>query len=152
MAWRFGKQQLEMDSVPYCRSHPSLRVVVQPLQAAMDLIARSRQALNHSKSMGASIVKDDIARQSLVVAVAGLDTYMHWLVMARLSAQRESLPSKLGSLGLPLEDVAAAADNVLANRQGARPWVSIKHAVRKQLLRKTFQSSSDWTKRSTWQG
>jgi len=79
------------------------------------------------------------------MSVAAVDAYMHWLVFHRLSDVRREgeLPKPLGKFSVPFSDLASLADTLIAARRAnkeIRPWVQVKNAVQKKLLRETFQS------------
>ena len=117
---------------------------VTPKNAADDCIARARALLAHAGIPGtAAGVRDDLGRLALVMAVASVDTYMHTLILRRVSNVRSALPKALRDLDIEFEWLTELADStVIAQRTGraTRPWVSVKHALQERLLRKTFQS------------
>lgn len=120
--------------------------------AADACIKRSRRFLAlASNSLPVNFVKNDLRRSALAMAVAAVDAYLHWLVFQRLShVRREAeLPGMLARLQMPFSDLATLADKMLDSRRGSkgskkrpRPWVQVKNAVQKQLLKTTFQSSA----------
>ncbi len=118
----------------------------QPITAANACIRRSRRllALANGK-LPDTKVKNDLRRSALVMVVAAVDSYMHWLVYRRLSEVRKEgdLPKSFAKLDIPFTDIAALADAVITRRQkkkDIRPWVQVKNAMQKRLLRETFQS------------
>lgn len=80
------------------------------------------------------------------MAVAAVDSYMHWMVCSRLSHVRreDSLPAALAKHPVPFSELAELAEAVVAERRGAgrkiRPWVQVKASLQDQLLKETFQS------------
>jgi hypothetical protein len=81
----------------------------------------------------------------VVSTVAAIDTYMHWLVINRLSAVRftSELPKSLARTTIPFSDLAELADSTIdAQREerNIRPWVQVKNSIQSQILQKTFQS------------
>lgn len=117
-----------------------------PVDAAIGCIRRSRRLLSLADgNLRDTKVKNDLRRSALVMAVAALDSYMHWLVYRRLSDVRKEgdLPKPLAKLDMPFLDMASLADAAIeARRQKAniRPWVQVKNAIQKRLSRETFQS------------
>jgi hypothetical protein len=120
-----------------------------PKHAAAACIRRSRRLLGlamHSK-LPDSRARNDLRRTALVLAVASLDAYMHWLVFRRLSDVRktENLPNALAKFLLPFANLAELADEVIVARRrspksNCRPWVMVKAAMQERLLKETFQS------------
>ena len=103
------------------------------------LIALSNQPLNDSR------VKNDLRRAAIVMAVTGIDTYMHWLVYARVSGVRASgdLPKSLTKLDVPFADLAALVEATVRGRKSGvdtRPWVQVKRALQQRLFKETFQT------------
>jgi hypothetical protein len=112
--------------------------------ASDDCIARARALLAHASAPGtAPGLRDDLGRLALVMAIAAVDTYMHIVVLRRVSTVRGALPKALQELDIgfaQLTDLAEAT--VIAQRAGraSRPWVTVKHALQERLLRETFQT------------
>jgi len=117
---------------------------VTPKNASDDCIARARALLAHAGAPGTSAgLRDDLGRLALVMAVAAIDTYMHTLVLRRVSTVRGAIPKALQDLDIDFARLTELADaTVVAQRAGrvSRPWVSVKHALQERLLRETFQS------------
>lgn len=117
-----------------------------PQSAAQACIAKSRKFLElASQPEVAADVTEDLSRSALFIAVAAIDTYMHWLVFKRLSEvrYRADLPKALARMEIGFADLATLADSVIAAQQSARrirPWVQVKNALQNQLLSQTFQS------------
>lgn len=102
-------------------------------------------------------VKNDLRRSALVMAVTGIDAYMHWLVYRQISEVRKEgdLPKALAKLDIPFTEIAALADATLRGRKekvDTRPWVQVKHAMQKRLLRETFQSYEQVGIAFSWAG
>jgi RiboL-PSP-HEPN len=98
-----------------------------------------------SDSVPDSRIKNDLRRSAVVTVVAGIDSYMHWLVYKRLSALRGEgdLPRSFAKLDIPFTELASLADSVVAARSRnvhSRPWVKVKNTLHQRLLKETFQS------------
>ena len=117
-----------------------------PLSAAEACIRRSRRLMELAEqALPDAKVKNDLRRSALVMVVTGIDSYMHWLVYKQISALRYAgdLPKSLAKLDIPFTDFAAVAESVVDARArcvNSRPWVQVKNAMQKRLLRETFQS------------
>jgi hypothetical protein len=79
------------------------------------------------------------------MAVAAIDSYMHAIVLRRVSAVRGEgeLPKVLRRLDVHFEELAALADASIEARRvkkDARPWVQVKNVLQRRLLQMTFQS------------
>jgi len=89
-------------------------------------------------------VATDMRRQSVVMAVAALDTYMHSLVITRAYTHGQ-LPGGLARLEVPFEALLAQADEAKeAARKPShrsRQRVAVKRQLRDRLLQETFQNS-----------
>lgn len=85
----------------------------------------------------------DMRRQSVVMAVAALDTYMHRLIVERLYTHQR-LPKGLANLEIGFEKLLVQADATGAAAReephNPRPRVAVKRLLRDRLLRETFQS------------
>jgi RiboL-PSP-HEPN len=118
----------------------------EPVRAAEACIRRSRRFLTlASDSVPDSRIKNDLRRSAVVTVVAGIDSYMHWLVYKRLSALRGEgdLPRSFAKLDIPFTELASLADSVVAARSRnvhSRPWVKVKNTLHQRLLKETFQS------------
>src|SRR6266542_5793530 len=114
--------------------------------AAAHAIGRARNLLDASRPSVSdkvtTIVRGDMMRLSIVMAVAALDTYMHRLVVERAYTHRD-LPGGLGSLGIPFQHLLAqadaSADAARAKPHNSRPRVAVKRQLRDRLLTETFQ-------------
>jgi hypothetical protein len=88
--------------------------------------------------------KKDLRRMAVVMAVAAIDSYMHAIVLRRVSTVRkEELPKILRRVAIPFEELASLADTSLEARRAkrrARPWVQVKNTLQRCLLQETFQS------------
>lgn len=120
-------------------------MTVSRLQAALDVLDRADGLYALGGRAGlAPLLRDDLVRQSIVMGVASLDTWMHWAI-ARVDLT--ALPRGLASLDIPFgEIVAMAANTVDARRRGvhSRPAVKARNALQDRLLRMTFQSAREW--------
>lgn len=82
---------------------------------------------------------------ALVMGIAGLDTYVHRMIVWRIDPRYE-LPKALRKLGVQFGDFADMSDEWLASQQAgsqSRPWVRAKNLLHERLLRETFQSYED---------
>jgi len=109
--------------------------------------ARNLLAASTNPKIGKA-TREDLRRLALVMCVVAVDTYLHWAVFLRLSAVRHQaqLPTSLRKLDIPFEELASLADTtVQARRQqvDSRPWVQIKNAAQRRLLRMTMQSPQE---------
>lgn len=117
-----------------------------PIQASKACIRRSRRLLDLANTdLPDSKIKNDLRRSALVMAVTGIDSYMHWLVYQRLSDVRKQgdLPKSLAKIDLPFSELASLADTAIEGRKKnrvIRPWVQVKNAMQRRLLKETFQS------------
>lgn len=117
-----------------------------PKDAAHACLRRSRRFLTLAAGdLPDTRIRGDLRRSALVMSTAAVDAYMHWLVFRRISEVRREgdLPKSLAKFDLPFGDLALLADATInAQRQdrSIRPWVQVKNALQKQLLKKTFQS------------
>ena len=129
-----------------------------PLSAAEACIRRSRRLMALAEqALPDAKVKNDLRRSALVMLVTGIDSYMHWLVYKQISALRYAgdLPKSLAKLDIPFTDFAAVADAVVGARArgvNSRPWVQVKNAMQKRLLRETFQSYDQVGTAFAWAG
>lgn len=117
-----------------------------PIDAATACIRRSRRLLSLADNkLGDAKVKNDLRRAALVMGVTAVDSYMHWLVYRRVSDVRNGgdFPKSLAKLDMPFGDIASLADAAIEGRRekrDIRPWVQVKNAMQRRLLRETFQS------------
>ncbi len=117
-----------------------------PEAAAQACVAKSRRLLQlASQPLPVADVADDLCRSALFTAIAAIDTYMHWLILRRLSEvrYRAELPKSLARVVIPFSAFAKLADSAIAGQQNGksiRPWVQVKNALQTQLLLETFQS------------
>lgn len=127
-----------------------------PHQAAESSIRRARRFLILADAqLPVTKVKNDLRRMAVVQAVAAIDSYMHALVLNRLSEIRQSsdLPKVLAQLDIPFGDLVDLADGWLDHQREQtelikkkkpltqkRPWVRIKKNLQKRILKETFQS------------
>lgn len=118
----------------------------KPIDAATSCISRSRELLVASQLPAVALVSEDMIRSALVMTVGAMDSYMHWLVyqeITEVSKDQGGLPKKLANLDVPFSELASLADAVLEGRReqrDTRPWVQVKNATQRRLLRETFQS------------
>lgn len=142
----------------FCTASLGLTMPFNPISAAEACIRRSRRLLALSEQdLPDAKVKNDLRRSALVMVVTGIDSYMHWLVYRQISNLRNEgdLPKSLAKLDIPFTEIAALADSVIhARAQGvdSRPWVRVKHAMQKQLLKETFQSYDQVGNAFAWAG
>lgn len=83
---------------------------------------------------------------ALVMGVAALDTYMHAVVRTSLPNSHGALPKAIARLDLSFSELAQLADNTVAAQRAnrtSRPWVQVKNALHRKLLKVTFQSYDD---------
>lgn len=117
-----------------------------PVTAANACVRRARRFLTLAEAeLPDNRIKTDLRRSALVLAVTAVDSYMHWLVYRRISEVRREgdLPKVLAKLEIPFSDFASLADAAIRARQedrNLRPWVQVKNAVQRRLLKETFQS------------
>lgn len=129
-----------------------------PINAAKACIRRSRRLLALCEDqLPDTKVKNDLRRSAMVTAVTGIDAYMHWLVYRQISDLRREgdLPKSMAKLDIPFTELAALADATLQGRQQqieTRPWVQVKHAMQKRLLKETFQSYEQVATAFAWAG
>lgn len=92
------------------------------------------------------MLRADLRRLSLVMAVAALDTYMHRLIVER-AYSHEPLPPALAKLDIRFDQLLEQADatGVAARSEphNSPPRVGTKRQLRDRLLRETFQSFDD---------
>ena len=117
-----------------------------PKQAAKSCLRRARRFLELAENDSPVIrCMNDLRRMALVMSVAAVDAYLHGIVLRRLAdvRRRVDLPKALAQLEIPFAELAALADtSIVARRTNrrTRPWVQVKAALQKRLLRETFQS------------
>ncbi|MBX3490310.1 HEPN domain-containing protein [Parvibaculum sp.] len=117
-----------------------------PMDAANSCIRRSRRFLSLANAaLDDTKIKNDLRRTALVMSVTAVDAYMHWLVFRRLSEVRYEgdLPKSLSKLNVPFSSLASLADALIAARhsdRNIRPWVQVKNAIQRELLKETFQN------------
>lgn len=123
-----------------------------PYDAATNAISRARALLRAAQTQtrsGQTVLRADLRRLSVVMAVAALDTYMHRLIVQR-AFWHESLPPALAKLDIPFVRLLAQADDAgeAARREpwNSRPRVGVKQQLRDRLLRETFQRYEDVSK------
>ncbi len=117
---------------------------VAPKQVADDCLNRAKQILAQAAAAGA--VADDLRRMALVMGVAALDTYMHAVVRTSLPNSHGALPKAIADLDISFSEMAQLADNTVAaqrDNRRSRPWVQVKNALHRKLLKVTFQSFDD---------
>src|SRR5438045_2853655 len=117
-----------------------------PKEAADSCLRRARRFLKLANApLAVSQSRNDLKRMALVMTVAAVDSYMHGVVLRRVARvrRRDDLPAPLARLDLPFAEIGNLADAALdARRKGtkARPWVQVKAALQRRLLKETFQS------------
>lgn len=118
-----------------------------PHDAATHAIGRAQSLLTQSKKTAIPpMVRADMRRLSVVMAVAALDTYMHRLVVDRCF-QHDELPSGLATLSVTFAQLLEQADDAKAAARkpphNSRPRVGVKRQLRNRLVRETFQRYDD---------
>lgn len=112
--------------------------------ASDDLLRRATALLQLAQAGGTTaLLRDDLARMALVMAVAAIDTYLHVLVTNRLNNHRKALPPSLRAVRIGFAELADLGERVTEAqrlKRKIRPWVAVKSALREQLLVETFQS------------
>ncbi len=117
-----------------------------PHQVSASSIRRARRFLELAGGkLPVSKAKNDLRRMAIVMAVAAIDSYMHAIVLNRVSRVRDKgeLPKVLCRLEVRFEELASLADASIEARRGrrdARPWVQVKNVLQRRLLQMTFQS------------
>lgn len=117
----------------------------EPLHVSTSCLDRSQKFLDLAAdpNLPDSDMADDLVRTALVMALAAVDSYMHWLVFRRLSESKNSPPKSLAKMEVPFSELAGLARNVVTDRNmgvKSRPWVQVKNAAQRALLSETFQS------------
>jgi hypothetical protein len=119
-----------------------------PLKSAENCFLRSRRLLALANVSPAPVPKfpaNDLRRASLVMAVAGLDTYLHARVLRSAARLRKAsqFPSAWRAFDIPLIELAKGARaTVVARAAGkdSRPWVHLLNALQERILKDPFQS------------
>jgi hypothetical protein len=112
-------------------------------------LSRARGLLKAStKSQLPPRTREDLRRLALVMGVVAVDAYMHWAILRRLGVIRRQgeLPKALRQLQVPFEELAAIAESTVEGRRrrvDSRPWVQLKNAAQKRLLKMTIQSHQE---------
>jgi hypothetical protein len=124
-------------------------MALSTIRVANNCITRARNILDASTNPAiAKGTREDLRRMALVMSVVALDAYCHWTVFLKLGSVRgeAELPKGLRQLEIPFGDLALIAENAVSARRQqvhSRPWVQVKNAAQKQLLRKTMQSTNE---------
>ena len=137
-----------LDLIDLGRYHPGA-LPFEPLDAANDAIARARALAFAAANTPPSILRDDLRRLAIVMAVTALDAYLHRRVYES-AAPSEKLTSGLVKLRVSFNDLAEIANATVAARAKKkpitdRPWVRVKNVLYDRLLQITFQSSQQVT-------
>lgn len=116
----------------------------RPYDAGADAIARARALLAASQVKELTpLVRADLRRLSIVMAVSALDVHMHRLVVEN-AFTHETLPPGLAKLDVSFERLLSQADAIKvaarAKPYNSRPRVGVKRDLRNRLLFETFQS------------
>jgi hypothetical protein len=117
-----------------------------PIDAGRACIRRARRFLALAEGqLPDAKIKMDLRRSAIVLGVTAVDSYMHWLVYRRISEVRREgdLPNVLAKIEVPFSELASLSDATIKARQedrDIRPWVQVKNAVQRRLLKETFQS------------
>lgn len=121
------------------------RVPITPLQAALDVLDRAESLLALDPGgERVSLVHYDVRRQALGMAVAALDTWMHWSIRR---VDLNKLSKRLYGLEVPFGKLVDMADHSTAARTSGvvdRPRVRARNALNEKLLTMTFQSARQW--------
>lgn len=118
---------------------------VTPLQAALDVLDRAEALLVlDAGSFGDSVLDHDVRRQAVVMAVASLDTWMHWKIRG---VELKALTRKTKDLSVPFVALVEMGQRSLDARRDSvedRPMVRARNVLNEQILRMTFQSARQW--------
>ena len=118
-----------------------------PRQAATDALARARALATEAQTVSSHVLRDDLRRLAIVMAVAALDAYLHRRVYESTTAGKD-LPADLSKVRASFLDIADFANASLEARQKNppvkdRPWVRVRNLLNDRLLKITFQSSQE---------
>jgi hypothetical protein len=119
-----------------------------PYDAATNAISRARALLKASgkQPKKQTVLRGDLRRLSVVMALAALDTYMHRLIVQR-AFWPDELPPPLAKLDVAFEQLLRQADEAgeaaRSEPWNSRPRVGVKRQLRDRLLRETYQRYED---------
>ncbi len=120
-------------------------MAVTPLQAALDVLDRAQALLALDPGTeGATLVQYDIRRQAVAMAVAALDTWMHWSIRR---VDLRSLSVRLSGLEVPFGALVRMGDRSVAARKAGvedRPQTRARNALNEKILTMTFQTARQW--------
>lgn len=116
------------------------------LQRAQYMLDAALKKVVGENAIRPTVTRNDLRRMALVMGVTAIDTYMHLAVLRKIGEvrMRDLLPKPLGQLDMPFDELASLADAAIGNQRAetrGRPWVQVKNALYKRLLKETFQSS-----------
>lgn len=114
-------------------------MTISAMQAADDVFSRAEVLVQTSVSIADLLVAGDLLRSTLAFSVAALETYLHWAI-ADTPLAASTLPSALGGLDVPLADMVALSEAVVADRQSIRPKARVRNTLERVILEHTFQS------------
>lgn len=118
---------------------------VTPLQAAIDVLDRAQGLLSLDPGgERVSLVQYDVRRQAHAMAVAALDTWMHWSLR---KVDLDNLSRRLYGLEIPFGTLVDMGDHSTAARSAGiadRPRVRARNALNEKLLTMTFQNARQW--------
>lgn len=118
---------------------------VTPLQAAIDVLDRAQGLLSLDPGgERVSLVQYDVRRQAHAMAVAALDTWMHWSLR---KVDLDNLSRRLYGLEVPFGTLVDMGDHSTAARSAGiadRPRVRARNALNEKLLTMTFQNARQW--------
>ncbi|WP_157749540.1 hypothetical protein [Jatrophihabitans sp. GAS493] len=120
-------------------------MAVTPLQAGLDVLDRAGRLLTLDPGTEqVSLLQYDIRRQSVAMAVAALDTWMHWSIRR---VDLRHLSRILANVDVPFGELVGSGNrSVEARRQGVddRPLVRARNTLNERILGMTFQSARQW--------
>lgn len=117
-----------------------------PIDAAKSCVRRAkRMLLTVEASLPDTRVRNDLRRMALVMAVAGLDAYLHARVLRQSSNWHSSsaLPAAWQKLDIPIQELAQMARATVRSRNEgrmSRPWTQVRNALQRRILKMPFQS------------
>lgn len=120
-------------------------VPVTPLDASYDVLDRAEGLLKFDGGTETvPLLQYDVRRQALSMAVAALDTWMHWSIRR---VDLRTLSNRLGALEVPFSTLVDMAEHSISSRNVGiqdRPRVRARNALNEQLLTMTFQNARQW--------
>lgn len=116
-------------------------MVATAKDAADDVIARAKAVLALDAPPHSPVLRSDIRRAALTMAVGALDTYMHWRI--RQVPLTSPVPAALARVEVTLGDLIAMGERSLSARQDGRndrPTTRARNVLNERLLYETFQN------------